>query len=73
LRKKAQNKPISLGKMEGIDGPSLIIVTSGSGSLTGKEEEVELKEGSVWFIGAGEEIVLKSTGKMVTHRAFVEV
>jgi mannose-6-phosphate isomerase len=60
-------------RMEGIDGPSLIIVTSGNGNLTGKEEEVELKEGSVWFIGAGEEIVLKSKGKMVTHRAFVEV
>jgi mannose-6-phosphate isomerase len=62
-------------KMEGIDGPSLIIVTSGEGSLAGGvgKDEVQLEEGSVWFVGAGEEIVLKSQGKMVTHRAFVEV
>src|SRR5271170_6362775 len=59
-------------KMDGIDGPSIIIVTSGNGSLSGAGEELELKEGSVWFIGAGKEIVLKSKGEMLTHRAFVE-
>jgi mannose-6-phosphate isomerase len=60
-------------KMESIDGPSLIIATSGSGMLTGKDGEWEIKEGSVWFVGAGEEITMKSKGEMVTHRAFVEV
>ena len=60
-------------KMDGIHGPSIIIVTSGNGSMSGVGKELELKEGSVWFIGAGDEITLKSKGKMVTHRAFVEV
>jgi mannose-6-phosphate isomerase len=59
--------------MEPIDGPSLIIVTSGSGILVGQDWEWEIKEGSVWFVGAGEKISLKSKGEMVTHRAFVEV
>ena len=60
-------------RMGPIDGPSLIIVTNGSGKLLAKGFETELKEGSVWFIGAGVEINLKSESEMVTHRAFVEV
>jgi mannose-6-phosphate isomerase len=60
-------------EMEAIQGPSLIIVTSGHGKLSAKETNVEMKEGSVWFVGAGVEITLKSKGEMVTHRAFVEV
>ena len=60
-------------KMDPVDGPSLIIVTSGNGNLSSKGAEFTLKEGSVWFIGAGDEITLKSKGEMVTHRAFVEV
>src|SRR5271170_24316 len=63
-------------KMDGIDGPSLLIVTTGSGTLiaaSGDKREYNLKEGSVWFIGAGEGIVLKSQGEFVSHRAFVEV
>ena|SRR5438045_3585235 len=60
-------------KMDAVQGPSLIIVTSGHGKLVSKGKDFELKEGSVWFIGAGEEIVLRSQGEMVTHRAFVEV
>lgn len=60
-------------KMDPIDGPSMIIVTSGNGSLSSKDSEFTLKEGSVWFIGAGYEIILKTKGEMVTHRAFVEV
>jgi mannose-6-phosphate isomerase len=60
-------------KMEAIQGPSLIIVTSGNGSLSTRGTEYDLKEGSVWFVGASDEITLKSKGEMVTHRAFVEV
>jgi mannose-6-phosphate isomerase len=60
-------------KMDPIDGPSLMIVTNGSGTMTIDGKESELKYGSVWFIGAGEEITLKTNGEMVTHRAFVEV
>ena len=60
-------------KMEAVEGPSLIIVTSGNGKLSSQEGVFDLKEGSVWFIGAGDEIILESEGEMVTHRAFVEV
>jgi mannose-6-phosphate isomerase len=59
--------------MDAIQGPSLIVVTSGNGTLSTKSHVFDLKEGSVWFIGAGEEITLKSEGAMTTHRAFVEV
>jgi len=60
-------------KMGPVDGPSIIIVTSGKGQLVGAGSTFELKEGSVWFIGAGEEITLRTKSEMVTHRAFVEV
>jgi mannose-6-phosphate isomerase len=60
-------------KMDPVQGPSILIVTSGKGTLVGNNAEFELKEGSVWFIGAGVGVTLKATGEMVTHRAFVEV
>jgi mannose-6-phosphate isomerase len=60
-------------KMGPVDGPSLIIATNGNGTLTGKDGEYEIKEGSVWFVGAGEKITLKTKGELVMHRAFVEV
>jgi mannose-6-phosphate isomerase len=59
-------------KMNSVDGPSIIIVTNGEGQLIGTGSTFDLKEGSVWFIGAGEEIVLSPKGEMVTHRAFVQ-
>ncbi len=58
--------------MDPVDGPSILIVTSGNGTLRNVDKEFEIKMGSVWFIGAGEGITLKSQGEMVTHRAFVE-
>jgi len=58
--------------MDPIDGPSILIVTSGDGTLKGAAKEFEIKLGSVWFIGAGEAITLKTQGEMVAHRAFVE-
>jgi mannose-6-phosphate isomerase len=44
-------------KHKSIDGPSILIVTSGSGKLIGEqagktESDFELKEGYVYFIGA---------------------
>jgi len=59
-------------EMEAIEGPSLMIVTSGNGLLVSGGKVIDIKDGSVWFIGAGVGIVLKSQGRMVTHRAFVE-
>ena len=60
-------------QMEPIDGPSILIVTSGSGILSTASSEFEVKSGSIWFIGAGEPISLKTKGVMETHRAFVEL
>ena len=59
-------------QMDPVDGPSILVVTSGNGSLRQGDKEFEIKMGSVWFIGAGEGITLKSQGEMVTHRALVE-
>ena len=43
-------------KHKPVEGPSILIVTSGSGTLTGEalktESNFELKEGYVYFIGA---------------------
>src|SRR5215472_10115438 len=41
-------------KMEPIDGPSILIVTGGNGTLSARDAEFELKCGGIWFIGAGE-------------------
>lgn len=43
-----------------IDGPSVLIITSGSGKLTGEKSDYELKEGYVYFIGANTPIVTTS-------------
>ncbi|KAH7344120.1 phosphomannose isomerase type I [Rhizoctonia solani] len=54
-----------------LDGPSIFIVTSGSGSVSGQEIK---SEGEVWFAGAGQslEFTAGSDG-LVLYRAFVEV
>jgi len=64
-------------KMGPVQGPSLIIVTSGEGTIEGsgggRGSGEAMKEGSVWFVGAGVGITVKSEKGIVTHRAFVEV
>jgi mannose-6-phosphate isomerase len=56
-------------------GPSIFIVTSGSGSLSfdGGDEDIKA-EGEVWFVGAGTSLKLKAgSNGLVLYRAFVEV
>ncbi|KAI1798267.1 mannose-6-phosphate isomerase [Ganoderma leucocontextum] len=58
-----------------IDGPSIAIVTGGQGTVQwGCREELDISEGDVFFIGAGEGVELRSAGgdSLVVHRAFVE-
>jgi mannose-6-phosphate isomerase len=47
-----------------IEGPSVLIVTSGSGTMTGEalktESDYELKEGYVYFVGANTPLVAES-------------
>lgn len=58
-----------------IEGPSITIVTEGSGTIAwGGGEQLNVSEGSVVFIGAGHEIQLSAGAQnsLVVHRAFVE-
>lgn len=60
-----------------IDGPSVVIVTEGAGSLAvggGKAADKEaLKAGSVWFVAAGEQVAFEAgQDGLVLYRAFVE-
>lgn len=53
-----------------VDGPSIIIVTEGTGSIAGDGVEEAVVPGSVYFVGAGLPITLK--GSLTAYRAFVE-
>ena len=58
-----------------IDGPSIAIVTAGKGSIAwGSNDNLELSEGDVFFVGAGHEVRLAAggEGELIIHRAFVE-
>lgn len=59
-----------------LEGPSIFIVTSGSGSLSfgGRDDKQEIKsEGEVWFVGAGTSIrYTAGSNGLVLYRAFVE-
>lgn len=58
-----------------IEGPSIAIVTEGAGAVVfGGGEQLNLSEGDVFFVGAGQEIRLNAggLGQFVVHRAFVE-
>ncbi|KAL5637220.1 hypothetical protein ACGC1H_001011 [Rhizoctonia solani] len=54
-----------------LDGPSIFIVTSGSGSVSGQEIK---SEGEVWFVGAGQSLEFTAGSEgLLLYRAFVEV
>ncbi|KIM27194.1 hypothetical protein M408DRAFT_71570 [Serendipita vermifera MAFF 305830] len=57
-----------------IDGPSVAIVTRGRGEMAGGVTSLPLGEGSVVFIGAGEEAVWRARGEegLEVYRAFCE-
>lgn len=59
---------------EGLGGPSIVICTSGSGSISVGPKKEELKEGWVYFVGATAECILESSSdEMVTFKAFCEI
>ena len=73
-------KANAVEKHEAIDGPSIIIMTNGSGRLSwsekdGKSEEDALdSEGVVYFAGAGVPLTISAGANGLTmYRAFVEV
>ncbi|ORX67725.1 mannose-6-phosphate isomerase [Basidiobolus meristosporus CBS 931.73] len=59
-------------KVPGIHGPSILIVTKGSGSVAHSGETIPLKQGQVWFISPDIEVTLSSDEEPATYyRAFV--
>jgi mannose-6-phosphate isomerase len=59
---------------EGLSGPSIIICTSGNGTISVGPKQEELNEGWVYFIGASAECVIESASdEMVTFKAFCEI
>jgi mannose-6-phosphate isomerase len=60
-----------------IDGPSIIICTSGKGKISVGPKTEEVKEGYVFFVGATAELVMESEGgqgdEFITFKAFCEV
>ena len=61
-------------KQRAFKGPSVGIVTSGGGKAAWEGGELTLKEGSVFFVGAGTELTVSTGGdsQLVIHRAFNE-
>ncbi|KAH6983370.1 mannose-6-phosphate isomerase [Ilyonectria sp. MPI-CAGE-AT-0026] len=62
---------------ESLDGPSIIICTSGKGRISVGPTSAEMKEGYVYFVGATAECVLESEGgeddEFITFKAFCEI
>jgi mannose-6-phosphate isomerase len=60
-----------------IDGPSIIICTSGKGTIAVGETVEEIKEGWIYFVGATAELVMESQGavgdEFITFKAYCEV
>lgn len=60
-----------------LDGPSILICTSGKGKISVGSTVKEIKEGWVYFVGASAELVLEAEGdqdeEFITFKAFCEV
>lgn len=59
-----------------LDGPSIIICTSGKGKISVGPTVQDIEEGYVFFVGSTAELVLEATGdgdEFVTFKAFCEV
>lgn len=61
--------------VDGIAGPSVVIVSQGAGEISVAGESKKLEEGFVFFIGPGAKVEVKSSGKeeLTLYRAFCEV
>ncbi|RMZ90928.1 hypothetical protein DV736_g1828, partial [Chaetothyriales sp. CBS 134916] len=65
---------------EPLAGPSIVLATSGSGTISVGPKQEQIKEGWVYFVGATAELVLENDGgssgnddELVTFRAFCEI
>ncbi|KAL7272675.1 Mannose-6-phosphate isomerase [Rhizina undulata] len=58
---------------EGIEGPSIVIATKGSGSIAVGPKKDSVREGWVWFVGATAEVVIEAgEEELQVFRAFCE-
>lgn len=75
------NRTGAKATFEGIPGPSIVICTRGKGKISvGPAKVEEIKEGYVFFVGAGAELVIENTGSgegeddvFTTFKAFCEL
>lgn len=59
---------------DGIDGPSIVLCTRGSGTIAVGPKKEEMKEGWVYFVGATAECVLEAQDdNFITFKAFCEL
>ncbi|KAF5660048.1 mannose-6-phosphate isomerase [Fusarium heterosporum] len=62
---------------EPIEGPSIVICTSGRGKISVGPTSAEMQEGFVYFVGSTAQLVLESTGgkddEFTTFKAFCEI
>ncbi len=62
---KTELGPGETESIEPIKGPSIVVVTAGEGKMVVGDEEKELKEGFVFFVGCGKEMQYpRSTGSV---------
>ena len=59
--------------IKALQGPAIMIVTGGKGTLKAEGKEHEVKEGYVFFIGYNTELELVAESDLETHIAFAEV
>lgn len=57
---------------DGLEGPSLLIVTEGKGRLVWSDGDLTINEGSVLFVGASTKVTFEAKEELVLFRAFVE-
>ncbi|KAF2142485.1 uncharacterized protein K452DRAFT_226375 [Aplosporella prunicola CBS 121167] len=70
----ALNAPGAKATFDGIQGPSIILCTHGSGSIAVGPKKEKMEAGFVYFVGATAECVLEAEGdEFVTFKAFCEL
>jgi mannose-6-phosphate isomerase len=75
----ALNKSGAKATFDGIQGPSIVLCTKGSGTIRVGPKKEEIKEGYVFFVGATAELVIESETDadggegLVTFKAFCEI
>ncbi|KAM0668203.1 hypothetical protein ACQRIT_000685 [Beauveria bassiana] len=69
--------PDAKATFEPLDGPSIVICTNGTGTISVGPTSYEMKEGYVFFVGSTAELVLESTTgedeEFTTFKAYCEV